>query len=79
MPLTYCWFALQERDHFLMDNAGMHCTNSQLAAENAKLQSQLSMLQEKVRALKVNTKMRPAVNQILESFKELHIQGEGNL
>lgn len=79
MPRTYCWFALQERDHFLMDNARLHCINSQLAAKNAKLQNQLSMLQEKVQALKVNTKMRPAVNQILDTFKELHIQGEGNL
>ncbi|XP_077336798.1 RAS guanyl-releasing protein 4-like isoform X1 [Lithobates pipiens] len=69
----------KERDHFLMDNARLHCINSQLAAKNAKLQSQLSMLQEKVQALKVNTKMRPAVNQILDTFKELHIQGEGNL
>ncbi|XP_018411494.1 PREDICTED: RAS guanyl-releasing protein 4-like [Nanorana parkeri] len=69
----------KEKDHLLMENAGLHCTNSQLAAENAKLQSQLSMLQESVRALKVNTKMQPAVNQILKTLKELHIQGEGSL
>ncbi|KAM5145401.1 RAS guanyl-releasing protein 4 [Mantella aurantiaca] len=69
----------KEMERLLMENAGLHCTNSQLAAENAKLQSQLSMLQEKVKALKVNTKLRPAVNQILETLKELHIQGEGTL
>ncbi|XP_072287176.1 RAS guanyl-releasing protein 4 isoform X2 [Pyxicephalus adspersus] len=69
----------KKMNHLLMENAGLHCTNSQLAAENAKLLSQLSMLQDKVQALKVNTKMQPAVNQILEALNELHLQGDGNL
>ncbi|KAM9323940.1 RAS guanyl-releasing protein 4 [Gastrophryne carolinensis] len=69
----------KERDRLLMENAGLHCTNSQLAAENARLQSHLSLLQEKMQTLRLDSKMRPAVNQILETLRALHIKGDGNL
>ncbi|XP_075042958.1 RAS guanyl-releasing protein 4 [Mixophyes fleayi] len=64
----------KERDCLLMENAGLHCTNSQLAAENAKLQSQLSILQKKVEALSLDPGMPPAINEILETLNALQIQ-----
>ncbi|XP_075178660.1 RAS guanyl-releasing protein 4 [Anomaloglossus baeobatrachus] len=69
----------KERNRLLLENTGLHCTNSQLAAENANLHSQLSALQDKVQALSKDSKMRPAaVTQILETLKALKIQSDTN-
>ncbi|XP_063793961.1 RAS guanyl-releasing protein 4 isoform X2 [Pseudophryne corroboree] len=67
----------KERDCLRMENAGLHCTNCQLAAENAKLQSQLSILQKKVKALATDSNMQPAITEILENLNALQIQCDG--
>ncbi|XP_075116595.1 RAS guanyl-releasing protein 4 [Leptodactylus fuscus] len=68
----------EERNHLLMENTGLHCTNSQLAADNANLHNQLSVLQDKVQALSKDSKMKPALTQILETLKALKIHSESN-
>ncbi|XP_069799430.1 RAS guanyl-releasing protein 4 [Dendropsophus ebraccatus] len=70
--------AEEERNRLMMENAGLHSTNSQLAAENANLHSQLSALQDKVQALSKDSKMKPALTQILETLKALRIQSDTN-
>ncbi|XP_077141858.1 RAS guanyl-releasing protein 4 isoform X2 [Ranitomeya variabilis] len=67
----------EERNRLLLQNTGLHCTNSQLAAENANLHSQLCALQDKVQALSKDFKMKPAaLTQILETLKALKIQSD---
>ncbi|CAJ0957716.1 unnamed protein product [Ranitomeya imitator] len=67
----------EERNRLLLENTGLHCTNSQLAAENANLHSQLCALQDKVQALSKDSKMKPAaLTQILETLKALKIQSD---
>ncbi|XP_073405205.1 RAS guanyl-releasing protein 1-like isoform X1 [Dendrobates tinctorius] len=67
----------EERNRLLLENTGLHCTNSQLAAENANLHSQLCTLQDKVQALSKDSKMKPAaLTQILETLKALKIQSD---
>ncbi|XP_056396087.1 RAS guanyl-releasing protein 4 isoform X2 [Hyla sarda] len=68
----------EERSRLLMENARLHSTNSQLAADNANLHSQLSVLQDKVQALSKDSKMKPALTQILETLKALRIQSDTN-
>ncbi|XP_068106664.1 RAS guanyl-releasing protein 4 isoform X2 [Hyperolius riggenbachi] len=66
----------KERHRLLIENMSLHCTTSKLAAENAKLLGQLSVLQDKVQALKVDSKMRLAVSEILETLNALQIQSD---
>ncbi|XP_040260826.1 RAS guanyl-releasing protein 4 [Bufo bufo] len=70
--------AKEERKRLLMENAGLHCTNSQLAAENANLHNQLCVLQDEVQALSKDSKMKPALTQILQTLKALKIQSGTN-
>ncbi|KAG9478213.1 hypothetical protein GDO78_013296 [Eleutherodactylus coqui] len=68
----------EENHRLLMENTGLHCTNSQLVAENANLLNQLSALQNKVQVLSKDSKMKPALTQILETLKALNIQSNTN-
>lgn len=61
-----------------MENTTLHCTNSQLAAENANLHRQLNTLQDRVQALSKDSKMKPAITQLLENLKALKIQSDTN-
>lgn len=68
----------EEKNRLLMENTTLHCTNSQLAAENANLHSQLNTLQDRVQALSKDSKMKPAITQLLENLKALKIQSDTN-
>lgn len=68
----------EERNRLLMENTTLHSTNSQLAAENANLHRQLNTLQDRVQALSKDSKMKPAITQLLENLKALKIQSDTN-
>ncbi|XP_053577597.1 RAS guanyl-releasing protein 4 isoform X2 [Bombina bombina] len=68
----------KERDQLMLENAGLHCANSQLSAENARLLSHISALQEDLKALNLEPRTQPAVTRILEFMDSLHLQCDRN-
>ncbi|KAM4696390.1 LOW QUALITY PROTEIN: RAS guanyl-releasing protein 4-like [Rhinophrynus dorsalis] len=92
-PKTQCWNPRRtektlldqlqevekENNRLLLENAGLHCSNSQLSAENARLQSQLYAMQEGMRALSLDSRTPASITQILETMGSLHIHCDGNL
>ncbi|XP_075692782.1 RAS guanyl-releasing protein 4 [Rhinoderma darwinii] len=68
----------EERNRLLTENAALHRINSQTAAENANLHSHLCVLQDKVQALSKDSKMKPALTQILQTLKALKIESDTN-
>ncbi|KAG8448850.1 hypothetical protein GDO86_015791 [Hymenochirus boettgeri] len=69
----------KERDNLLLENAGLHCSNSQLSTENARLQNQLFGLQEEIRTLSLDSKIQPSITRILDPMDSLHLQCDGKL
>ncbi|XP_063287345.1 RAS guanyl-releasing protein 4 isoform X2 [Pelobates fuscus] len=67
----------EERDRLLLENAGLHCSNSQMSAENARLQSQLYSLQQDLRKLSLDSVTQAAILQILQSINALQLQCDG--
>ncbi|XP_053330132.1 RAS guanyl-releasing protein 4 [Spea bombifrons] len=63
----------KEKNRLLLENAGLHCTNSQLSAENARLQSQLCALQDQMRMLSLDAAAQPAIGRILDTINSLHL------
>uniref|UniRef100_A0A8C5PL34 RAS guanyl releasing protein 4 n=1 Tax=Leptobrachium leishanense TaxID=445787 RepID=A0A8C5PL34_9ANUR len=67
----------EERDRLLLENAGLHCTNSQMSAENARLQSQLCSVQDDLRKLRLDSASHPTITNILQSIHSLQLQSDG--
>ncbi|XP_078517219.1 RAS guanyl-releasing protein 4-like isoform X2 [Lissotriton helveticus] len=70
----------KERDNLMLENATLHCTNSQLAAENARLQDLLGRTPETspMKGRHQNC-TQPSVTFILESMDSLHLQCDSKL
>ncbi|KAJ1108789.1 hypothetical protein NDU88_006159 [Pleurodeles waltl] len=70
----------KERDNLMLENATLHCTNSQLAAENARLQDLLDRTRETspMKGRHQNC-TQPSVTFILESMDSLHLQCDSKL
>ncbi|KAM8952259.1 RAS guanyl-releasing protein 4 [Pelodytes ibericus] len=63
-----------ERERLLLENTALHAANSQLCAENARLQSQLYVLKDDVSKLSLDTVTQPVIEHILETMNALHLQ-----
>ncbi|XP_069500429.1 RAS guanyl-releasing protein 4-like [Ambystoma mexicanum] len=70
----------KERNSLMLENASLHCTNSQLAAENARLQHQLERARETgTQKGRHQNLTQPTVTFILENMDSLHLQCDSKL